>query len=165
MFVNISQRLTVQEMMVLQCIIIIISHTTIPDTKCQSYQRHAKVNRPNPRQISASGCVVTSLQLLRFKMSIMRRAAYAAGTMIRGTGQALDRAGCRLQGNYAFKEHCMSPPPFVPYSSSSVSHPMRSPVLLAVFLTSRLSLVHFARPSEPSPTGHESGNQQTNHFC
>lgn len=39
-------------------------------------------------------------------MSIMRRAAYAAGMMIRETGQALDRAGCRLQGIYAFKEHC-----------------------------------------------------------
>lgn len=39
-------------------------------------------------------------------MSIMRRAAYAAGMMIRETGQALDRVGCRLQGNYAFKEHC-----------------------------------------------------------
>lgn len=40
-------------------------------------------------------------------MSIMRRAAYAAGMMIRETGQALDRAGCRLQGSYAFKEQRM----------------------------------------------------------
>ena len=40
-------------------------------------------------------------------MSIMRRAAYAAGMMIRETGQALDRVGCRLQGNYAYSEHCM----------------------------------------------------------
>lgn len=40
-------------------------------------------------------------------MSLMRRAAYAAGMMIRETGQALDRAGSRLQGSYAFKEHRM----------------------------------------------------------
>lgn len=37
-------------------------------------------------------------------MSLMRRAAYAAGMMIRETGQALDRFGCSLQGSYAYKE-------------------------------------------------------------
>ncbi|KAI0566851.1 carbonic anhydrase gamma type [Gracilaria domingensis] len=37
-------------------------------------------------------------------MSLMRRAAYAAGMMIRETGQALDRLGCSLQGKYAYVE-------------------------------------------------------------
>lgn len=37
-------------------------------------------------------------------MSLVRRAAYAAGMMIRETGQAMDRAGARLQGKYAFVE-------------------------------------------------------------
>lgn len=37
-------------------------------------------------------------------MQVMRRAAYSAGMMIRETGQALDRLGCRLQGKYAFRE-------------------------------------------------------------
>lgn len=32
------------------------------------------------------------------------RALYTVGFWIRETGQALDRAGCRLQGNYVFRE-------------------------------------------------------------
>ncbi|CAN8061754.1 unnamed protein product [Agarophyton chilense] len=37
-------------------------------------------------------------------MLVMRRAAYAAGMMIRETGQALDRLGSSLQGKYAYME-------------------------------------------------------------
>ncbi len=36
------------------------------------------------------------------------RVLYNIGLWIRETGQALDRAGCRLQGNNVFKEPCMS---------------------------------------------------------
>jgi hypothetical protein len=36
------------------------------------------------------------------------RVLYNIGFWIRETGQALDRAGCRLQGNNIFKEPCMS---------------------------------------------------------
>ncbi|RZS22997.1 hypothetical protein BHM03_00055839 [Ensete ventricosum] len=32
------------------------------------------------------------------------RAIYTVGYWIRGTGQAIDRLGCRLQGNYLFQE-------------------------------------------------------------
>jgi len=35
----------------------------------------------------------------------MAKAFYAVGFWIRETGQALDRLGCRLQGNYFFHEH------------------------------------------------------------
>jgi hypothetical protein len=34
----------------------------------------------------------------------MAKAFYAVGFWIRETGQALDRLGCRLQGNYFFHE-------------------------------------------------------------
>ncbi|KAL2902080.1 Gamma carbonic anhydrase 1 mitochondrial [Bienertia sinuspersici] len=37
-------------------------------------------------------------------MGTMGRAVYTVGFWIRETGQALDRLGCRLQGNYFFKE-------------------------------------------------------------
>ncbi|GBG58648.1 hypothetical protein CBR_g49 [Chara braunii] len=37
-------------------------------------------------------------------MGSLGRALYNVGFWIRETGQALDRLGCRLQGNYAFKE-------------------------------------------------------------
>lgn len=39
-------------------------------------------------------------------MSVVRRLFYTVGMWIRETGQAMDRAGCRLQGNYAFTEQC-----------------------------------------------------------
>lgn len=35
----------------------------------------------------------------------MKKAIYTVGFWIRETGQALDRLGCRLQGNYYFQEH------------------------------------------------------------
>jgi hypothetical protein len=52
----------------------------------------------------------------------MAKAFYAVGFWIRETGQALDRLGCRLQGNYFFHEQSKnqhlppSPnnPPFLP---------------------------------------------------
>lgn len=34
----------------------------------------------------------------------MRYAAYRVGFWLRETGQALDKLGCRLQGDYAFRE-------------------------------------------------------------
>lgn len=34
----------------------------------------------------------------------MARLLYAVGTMVRETGQALDRLGCSMQGSYAFRE-------------------------------------------------------------
>lgn len=37
-------------------------------------------------------------------MSAFRRALYHIGYLARETGQALDRAGCFLQGNYAYRE-------------------------------------------------------------
>lgn len=37
-------------------------------------------------------------------MGTLGRAFYAVGFWIRETGQALDRLGCRLQGNYTFQE-------------------------------------------------------------
>ncbi|XP_011011740.1 PREDICTED: gamma carbonic anhydrase 1, mitochondrial-like [Populus euphratica] len=37
-------------------------------------------------------------------MGTLGRAIYSVGFWIRETGQALDRLGCRLQGNYYFKE-------------------------------------------------------------
>ena len=39
-------------------------------------------------------------------MSFVRRVFYTLGMWIRETGQAMDRAGCRLQGNNAFTEQC-----------------------------------------------------------
>ncbi|PHT56604.1 Gamma carbonic anhydrase 2, mitochondrial [Capsicum baccatum] len=38
-------------------------------------------------------------------MSSVGKAFYTVGFWIRETGQALDRLGCRLQGNYYFQEH------------------------------------------------------------
>jgi hypothetical protein len=35
------------------------------------------------------------------------KAIYSVGFWIRETGQAIDRLGCRLQGNYLFHEHRM----------------------------------------------------------
>ncbi|RRT68024.1 hypothetical protein B296_00003832 [Ensete ventricosum] len=39
-------------------------------------------------------------------MGTLGRAIYSVGFWIRETGQALDRLGCRLQGNYYFQEQC-----------------------------------------------------------
>ncbi|KAK4794221.1 hypothetical protein SAY86_012215 [Trapa natans] len=39
-------------------------------------------------------------------MGTLGRAIYTVGFWIRETGQALDRLGCRLQGNYYFHEQC-----------------------------------------------------------
>lgn len=38
-------------------------------------------------------------------MGTLGRAVYTVGFWIRETGQAIDRLGCRLQGNYYFQEH------------------------------------------------------------
>lgn len=40
-------------------------------------------------------------------MAAFRRAAYAVGMAVRESGQALHRAGCRMQGDYRFTEQCM----------------------------------------------------------
>ena len=37
-------------------------------------------------------------------MGTLGKAIYTVGFWIRETGQALDRLGCRLQGNYLFQE-------------------------------------------------------------
>lgn len=37
-------------------------------------------------------------------MGTLGKAIYSVGFWIRETGQALDRLGCRLQGNYYFQE-------------------------------------------------------------
>ena len=42
-------------------------------------------------------------------MSAVRRIIYNMGMWMRETGQAMDRAGCRMQGNYAFTEQCKLP--------------------------------------------------------
>ena len=39
-------------------------------------------------------------------MGSMGRMLYSIGFWVRETGQALDRLGCSLQGNAAFKEEC-----------------------------------------------------------
>ena len=39
-------------------------------------------------------------------MSSLGRVLHGLGFMVRETGQALDRLGCRLQGINAFKEQC-----------------------------------------------------------
>lgn len=39
-------------------------------------------------------------------MGTLGRAIYTVGFWIRETGQAIDRLGCRLQGNYYFQEQC-----------------------------------------------------------
>jgi hypothetical protein len=36
----------------------------------------------------------------------LRRVVHIAGRALRETGQALDRAGATIQGNYAYKEQC-----------------------------------------------------------
>lgn len=44
------------------------------------------------------------------EMGTLGKAIYTVGFWIRETGQALDRLGCRLQGNYYFQEqrnHCL----------------------------------------------------------
>ena len=49
-------------------------------------------------------------------MGTLGRAVYTMGFWIRETGQALDRLGCRLQGNQGFKEQCKKlrrGPPFI----------------------------------------------------
>ena len=38
------------------------------------------------------------------KMGTLGKAIYTVGFWIRETGQAIDRLGCRLQGNYYFQE-------------------------------------------------------------
>ena len=43
-------------------------------------------------------------------MGTLGRAIYTVGFWIRETGQAIDRLGCRLQGNYLFQEQCKIPP-------------------------------------------------------
>lgn len=40
-------------------------------------------------------------------MAAFRRAAYALGMAVRESGQALHRAGCRMQGDYRFTEQRM----------------------------------------------------------
>lgn len=40
-------------------------------------------------------------------MAVFRRAAYALGMAVRESGQALHRAGCRMQGDYRFTEQRM----------------------------------------------------------
>lgn len=40
-------------------------------------------------------------------MTALRRAAYALGMAVRESGQALHRAGCRMQGDYRFTEQRM----------------------------------------------------------
>ena len=41
-------------------------------------------------------------------MGTLGKAIYTVGFWVRETGQALDRLGSRLQGNYYFQEQCMS---------------------------------------------------------
>lgn len=41
-------------------------------------------------------------------MGTLGKAIYTVGFWIRETGQAIDRLGCRLQGNYYFHEQRMS---------------------------------------------------------
>ncbi|RWW29535.1 hypothetical protein GW17_00005934 [Ensete ventricosum] len=49
-------------------------------------------------------------------MGTLGRAIYSVGFWIRETGQALDRLGCRLQGNYYFQEQCKTTSfPLIPF--------------------------------------------------
>jgi hypothetical protein len=50
-------------------------------------------------------------------MAGLGKAFYAVGFWIRETGQALDRLGCRLQGNYYFHEQRKNPAPVPPIRS------------------------------------------------
>jgi hypothetical protein len=45
-------------------------------------------------------------------MGTLGKAIYTVGFWIRETGQALDRLGCRFQGNYYFQEQRTPRPPF-----------------------------------------------------
>ncbi|RZR87052.1 hypothetical protein BHM03_00014367 [Ensete ventricosum] len=49
-------------------------------------------------------------------MGTLGRGIYAVGCWIRETGQAIDRLGCRLQGNYLFQEQCKDLPSSVYFS-------------------------------------------------
>lgn len=51
------------------------------------------------------------------EMAGLGKAFYAVGFWIRETGQALDRLGCRLQGNYYFHEQRKNPAPVPPIRS------------------------------------------------
>lgn len=54
-------------------------------------------------------------------MGTLGKAIYTVGFWIRETGQALDRLGCRLQGNYYFQEQ-RKPPVLFSSSTSLISH-------------------------------------------
>lgn len=51
-------------------------------------------------------------------MGTLGKAIYTVGFWIRETGQAIDRLGCRLQGNYYFQEQRKNSTaiPFLPLS-------------------------------------------------
>lgn len=40
-------------------------------------------------------------------MWMVKQALFFVGRGIRESGQALDRLGCRVQGNFSFREECM----------------------------------------------------------
>ena len=72
----------------------------------------------------------TAVDLQSAKMGTLGKAIYTVGFWIRETGQAIDRLGSRLQGNYYFQEQCnlsvslsLSNPRF----SISNSNPFTSP--------------------------------------
>lgn len=46
-------------------------------------------------------------------MGTLGKAIYTVGFWVRETGQALDRLGSRLQGNYFFQEQRQSFPPLI----------------------------------------------------
>lgn len=85
------------------------------------------VDRPSTqltRGENSTRLLIHRLTTKRRKMGTLGRAIYNVGFWIRETGQALDRLGCRLQGNYYFQEQCKFLPLCTGYSPISGPFPL-----------------------------------------
>lgn len=71
-------------------------------------------------------------------MGTLGRAIYAVGFWIRETGQAIDRLGSRLQGNYLFQEQSKWPPFFASLFDSAIF--LHAVIWVAVLALSLISL-------------------------
>ncbi|RWW56986.1 hypothetical protein BHE74_00036262 [Ensete ventricosum] len=71
---------------------------------------------------------------LRRTMGTLGRAIYTVGYWIRGTGQAIDRLACRLQGNYLFQEQRN----LCPHNVDSLAHAY----ILNINLTGHSAVLH-----------------------
>lgn len=96
------------------------SSSPIPSYSPLHSSRSRKVREPANSPAIPRAAAVAAADVAAWvgeEMAGLGKAFYAVGFWIRETGQALDRLGCRLQGNYYFHEQRKNPAPVPPIRS------------------------------------------------